>query len=258
MSAAETERPSCYWEVFFELYEALPRQGPGNRASAAGALALCSPLPVAPRIGDFGCGGGGQTLHLADLLPAGTIDAIDTHPPLVRRLESALAARGLTPRVRAQVGDMAQPPFAPGTFDLIWSEGALYQIGVANGLGRWRPLLRPRGCIVFTEAVWLRASPPAEVKAMWDAEYPQLADVSANLALIAHAGYRVLGHFTLPSEAWWDDFYTPMEAHIGELRTKYSTRPDALATLVLLQREVDLHRRYAEWYGYEFFIIRPE
>lgn len=258
MACAEPEKPDCYGEMFFELYEGLPRQGPGNRASAARALALCGPLPVAPRIGDFGCGGGGQTLHLSDLLPTSTIDAIDTHAPLVTRLRVALAARGLTSRVHAQIGDMAQPPFPPGSFDLIWSEGALYQIGVAHGFARWRSLLRPHGCIAFTEAVWLRPDPPAEVAAMWDAEYPQLATVAANLAIVANAGYRVLGHFTLPPEAWWDDFYTPMEARIAKLRAKYSGRPDALATLVLLQREVDLHRRYSDWYGYEFFVVRPE
>jgi SAM-dependent methyltransferase len=258
MSHSAPDRPACYWQIFFELYEALPRQGPGNRASAARALALCGPLPAASRIGDFGCGGGGQTLHLASLLPASTIAAIDTHAPLVTRLQTAVVARGLTPRVHAQVGDMAQPPFAPGTFDLIWSEGALYQIGVANGLTRWRPLLRPHGCIVFTEAVWLRSNPPAEVQAMWDAEYPQLADVPANLAIIARAGYCTLGHFALPPEAWWDDFYTPMEARIVELRAKYAGQPEPETTLNLLQREVDLHRRYGDWYGYEFFIVRPE
>lgn len=30
-----------FWELFFELYEGLPRQGPGNRACAAKALDLC-------------------------------------------------------------------------------------------------------------------------------------------------------------------------------------------------------------------------
>lgn len=39
-----------FWEIFFEVYEALPRQGPGNRACAEKALGLCrdlSPTPAA-------------------------------------------------------------------------------------------------------------------------------------------------------------------------------------------------------------------
>ena len=45
-----------FWEMVFEVYEALPRQGPGDRASAARALALCGSLPPKPSILDLGCG----------------------------------------------------------------------------------------------------------------------------------------------------------------------------------------------------------
>lgn len=47
-----------FWSIFFELYESLPRQGPGNRDCAARALALCRDLPLAPGVLDLGCGVG--------------------------------------------------------------------------------------------------------------------------------------------------------------------------------------------------------
>ena len=28
------------------------------------------------------------------------------------------------------------------------------------------------------------------------------------------SGFSLVGHFSLPDEAWWDDFYTPMEHRI--------------------------------------------
>lgn len=252
-----TPKPDCYWPIFLEVFEALPRQGPGSRDCAARALALCPPLPAQPRIGDFGCGGGGQTLQLAELLPDSTIDALDSHVPLLDRLRAAVVARHLEPRIHVHHGDMSAPPFANRSFDLIWSEGAVYNLGVARAFERWRQLLRPAGCIAFTEAVWLRDDPPPAARAFWAEEYPQIADVPANLALIADAGYEVLGHFPLPAEAWWDDFYTPMEARIAALRDQYAGDPEAQAVLSLIQHEADLHRRYGEYYSYEFFVVRP-
>jgi len=37
-------------QIFFEVFEPLPRQGPGNLACAERALALCEELPVSPRL----------------------------------------------------------------------------------------------------------------------------------------------------------------------------------------------------------------
>ncbi|MDZ4700204.1 MAG: class I SAM-dependent methyltransferase [Rhodothermales bacterium] len=74
----------------FDVFESLPRQGPGNRVSAEKALGLCRELPASPSILDLGCGSGGQTLHLADLSP-GSILAIDSHAPGIERLQAAIA-----------------------------------------------------------------------------------------------------------------------------------------------------------------------
>jgi hypothetical protein len=45
-----------FWEIFFEVQESLPRQGPGNRNCATRALGLCKELPEHPAILDLGCG----------------------------------------------------------------------------------------------------------------------------------------------------------------------------------------------------------
>jgi len=63
-------------------------------------------------------------------------------------------------------------------------------------------------------------------------------------------------HFTLPDEAWWDDFYTPMEQRIEELRGTYATDTEALAVLDEISREPEVHRRYSDYYAYEFFVAR--
>jgi len=242
-------------ELFFEVYEALPRQGPGNRASAERALRLCSLLPESPAVLDLGCGVGGQTLHLAELT-SGSIVAIDSHAPSVERLKAAVAERGLLPRVRPIVGDMARPEQPLESFDLIWSEGALYNIGLRNALQVCHGLLRPGGYVAFTDAVWCKENPPPDVKAAFDQGYPTMGWLHDDVAAIQCCGFELVGHFTVPDEAWWDDFYAPMETRIAELRGKYADHVEALAMLEQLAEEPEMHRRNSDFYAYEFFVAR--
>lgn len=242
-------------EIFFEVFEALPRQGPGNRDCAAKTLGLCAGLPPSPVILDLGCGAGGQTLQLAELT-SGFITAIDSHAPSIGRLEETLAARGLLRRVQAQVGDMAHPEQLPESVDLIWSEGALYNIGIVNALRVCHGLLRPGGYLAFTDVVWRRENPPSEVKASFDQDYPTMGWLDDVAVAIRDCGFVLVGHFTLPDAAWWGDFYTPMEMRIAKLRGKYADDAEALAVLDQLAQEPQMHRRYSDFYAYEFFVAR--
>jgi len=244
-----------FWPIFFELYESLPRQGPGNLDCAARALALCRDLPLAPGVLDLGCGVGGQTLHLADLI-SGSIVALDSHAPSIERLRATVSVRGLAERIQPRVGDMADPGLPPASLDLIWSEGALYNIGIENALRVCRVLLRPGGYLAFTDAVWRRDNPPPEVKASFDDEYPTMGCVPDVLAAIERSGFSLIGHFTLPDEAWWDDFYTPMERRIGELRAQHAADAEAQAILDQLAQEPELHRRHSDAYAYELIVAR--
>ena len=244
-----------FWQIFFEVFEALPRQGPGNRACAARALAFCRELPPAPAVLDLGCGVGGQTLHLAELT-SGSIVALDSHAPSIERLRATVAARGLAERIRPVVGDMASPGLPSASFDLVWSEGALYNIGIENALRICHGLLRPGGYLAFTDAVWRKENPPPEVKASFELDYPAMARVSDILAVIERAGFALLGHFSLPDEAWWDDFYTPMQQRIESLRGRYASDGEALAALDQLAQEPAMHRRHSAYYAYEFFVVR--
>jgi len=247
--------PPRFWEIFFEVFEPLPRQGPGNRASAARALAMCSGLGGSPDVLDLGCGSGAQTLYLAELT-AGSILAMDRHQSGIERLQTVIAERGLSPRIKVMVGDMARPSLAAQSFDLIWSEGALYSIGLRPALEVCHDLLRPGGYLAFTDAIWRRENPPEAVKAGFDLDYPGMGWLEDDLAAIRDAGFDLVGHFTLPDEAWWEDFYSPMEARIVELRTRYADDPEAAAILDRIAEEPEMHRRYSGFYAYEFFVVR--
>lgn len=243
-----------FLKIFLQVYESLPRQGPGNRASAERALELCRGLPEAPAILDLGCGVGGQTLQLAGMT-SGTILAIDNNPPSIERLRKVAAEQGLSGRITAIVGDMAKPEQPAESFDLIWSEGALYSIGLPEALQVCHRLLRPGGYLVFTDAIWRKGNPPQAVKDAFEQDYPTMGWLDDDLAAIQDSGFDLVGHFTLPDEAWWDDFYTPMEARIAELRQLYANDSESLAILDQLAEEPEMHRRYSDYYAYEFFVL---
>lgn len=244
-----------YEEFLFEVFASLPRQGPGRRDCAARALQLCRELPTNPAILDLGCGVGGQTLQLAELT-TGTIVAVDNHAPNISRLRDTVAAKGLADRITPVLADMTACGQAPASFDLVWSEGALYCIGLANALDLCRDLLRPGGYLAFTEAVWRKDNPPAEVRAMFDVEYPAMDRLAGVLQTTRDSGLTVVGHFTLPERAWWDDFYTPMLERIAALRTEYDGDAEAAEILDQLAAEPALHRDHGQYYAYEFIVAR--
>lgn len=240
----------------FVVHQDLPREGPGNRASTARALAAVGALPTDPEVLDVACGPGMQTLDLAELLPGARIQAVDAHAPFVTEVRARAEAAGVSDRVVATVGDMRALDFDPGRFDLIWCEGAAYIMGVADALAAWRPLLKPGGAIAFTDAVWLTDTPPQTLAEWWTSEYPEMGDVDADLRKLTDASYAVADHFVLPMEAWWDDYYKPMEARLASLRVSYEADAAALAVLEEHQREIDYYRRWSDHYGYLFVIAR--
>jgi SAM-dependent methyltransferase len=156
------------------------------------------------------------------------------------------------------VGDMAKVDLPPESLDLIWSEGALYQIGIENALRVCHGLLRSGGYLAFTDAVWRKENPPPAVKASFDLDYPTMGWIPDVLGAIERCGFSLIGSFPLPNEAWWDDFYTPMQHRIEELRGKYAADVEALAALEQLAREPEMHGAHSEYYAYEFFVARRD
>lgn len=242
--------------MFFEIHDGLPREAPGDEASARRALGLLCGLPREPLVLDLGCGPGAATALLARET-GGRVVGLDLHAPFLRELEQRARRAGIGSRVHAVRADMGCPPFAPGTFDLVWSEGALYSVGFDRGLAIARGLLRQGGHLVATEAVWLVPEPPDEVRRWWEGEYPAIAPVEVTLAMVAAAGLEVLGHFSLPAAAWWE-YYGPLEARLAELRRRHAANAVALEVLEEARVEVEMYRRFGSSYGYQLFACRRD
>ena len=244
------------FELFLEVYGTLPRAGPGGDQHTLRALGLV-PLPAPRTVLDLGCGPGAQTLALAAALPEARIVAVDLLPSMVAETNRRVLLAGCEGRVGAVVGDMAAPPAAPGTQDLIWCEGAIYNLGVTEALERWRPLLRAGGTVAFTEPVWLVDSPPEEIHDWWNAEYPSISDRAGVEARIEAASFRTIASFDLPASAWWTEYYEPMQDRVEALRRRLPDDPVAHDVIAAAETEIQLFGRYSAWYSYAFFVVQP-
>jgi ubiquinone/menaquinone biosynthesis C-methylase UbiE len=214
-------------------------------------------LPSSLEILDVACGPGMQTMELARI-SKGRITAVDTHQPFLDELQRRTKDADFGDRIQTSNASMFAMPFAEHRFNIIWCEGAMYMMGINEALTNWRRFLASGGYIAFTEPCFLTDNLPEPVKRHWVKDYPAMTNIEGTLRLIDEVGFRLIGHFTLPNSAWWQDYYTPQEERLKMLREKYSDNPAALAGIEQTQQEIDTHRVFAQYYGYEFFVVKAE
>lgn len=242
------------FKIFMELQLSLPRNGPGSRAATEAAFAMLPGLPEKPEILDIGCGQGASTFDLLRLT-AGHVTAVDLFEPFLERVNERAEREGMNEaRLTVTRGDMEALSFRDGTFDLIWSEGAIYLLGFEEGLKRWRRFLKPGGFLAASECSWLTASPSAEAEAFWREAYPGMGTVASNGEAAERAGYELIGTYILPPEDWWTEYYTPMRAQIAAMRETYGEAAEAV--LDEAEAETGLHERNPRQYSYVFYVLK--
>ena len=242
--------------LFYKIYNALPRGGPGNVESTRKAFELLPDLPDNPKILDIGCGKGIHTIELAKMSD-GRIVAVDNHRPFLDAHKQSAILAGVSDRLLCLQGDMFSLGFRPNAFDLIWSEGAIYILGFENGLKSCKQLVRENGYVAVTEISWLKENPPSDLSDFFHKEYPDMNDIQGNFEIIDTVGYDLIDYFILTEDAWWDDYYSPLEQKIQELIPEYKDNTDAQELFKSIELEIDMYRKFSDYYGYVFYIISP-
>jgi len=242
-------------DIFYEIFTDLPRQGPGSNETTRQAYAHLTNLPSHPVILDMGCGTGMQTMELARL-SHGLVVAVDNYLPFLGKLHHRATQQHMEKHIIPMQGSMASPAFKPGTFDIIWAEGSIYNIGLEYGLTLWKPLLKTHGSIAFSELSWLDPEPPEPLYQYWSSSYPGMHTIDGNLQRIEQAGYTCCEHFVLPEKDWWESFYTPMQHTLAQLSEKYAAYPEAQNVIQEAYHEIALYRTYATYHGYVFYIVQ--
>ncbi len=243
-------------ELLIDLHLDGQRQGPGSDDATREAIALCGlDTQRGLAIADIGCGTGASTLVLAEQLHA-HITAVDFVPEFLARLDRNAQQRGLAERITTQIASMDELAFEPESLDAIWCEGAIYNIGFANGIRAWRHLLKPGGVLAVSELTWLTPTRPAEIQQHWTAEYTEIDTASHKIALLERAGYSPVGYFVLPDTCWTLNYYQPLQQRFAAFLQRHNHSNAAKHIVEAEQQEIDLHQRFSAYVGYSFYIAK--
>lgn len=255
MSDENTSIHEFDYTLISDYYSSLERQGPGSPEVTVRALSFIDNLNNASKIADIGCGTGGQTMVLADHT-SGHITGIDLFAGFIDIFNANSRKRNLQDRVKGIVGSMDNLAFQKEELDLVWSEGAIYNIGFERGMNEWREFLKPGGFIAVSEASWFTEERPVEIDRFWKHEYTEIDIISKKVAQMEKAGYTPIATFVLPETCWTEHFYAP-QVRAQELFLRKHAGNKTAEELVENQRhEARLYYKYKDYYGYVFYIGR--
>ncbi len=243
------------FSLICEYFSSISRQGPGSDESTQRALSMIHDLGADSVIADLGCGCGSQTIQLA-LHTQAKVKALDLFPLFIDKLMARCRKVGVSDRVEAIEGDMCNLPFEKASLDVIWSEGAIYNIGFKRGITEWREYLKPDGWLAVSEASWLTDSRPSEIEDFWNEAYPEIDTIANKVQQLHDAGYHDVNTFVLPKECWTDNFYQPQKEAQRLFLERYPDNKTAAELVANQRHEAELYSRYSDYYGYVFYVAR--
>ena len=243
-------------QLLIDLHKRAKRQGPGGDLEIQKMIDLAmldqsSHLKIA----DIGCGTGTSALKLAHTLNA-SVTAIDFLPEFIEILKDRIQQEGLAAKVEPLVCSMDDLPFKDDDFDLIWSEGAIYNMGFSKGANYWKRFLKPDGVLVVTEITWTTNSRPEEIENHWVQEYPEIGTASEKIDILEQGGYSPIAYFTLPEHCWINNYYRPIQSSFSDFLSRNGNSSEAKAIVAAEEKEIDLYERFKDYYSYGVYIAR--
>ncbi|MBN1381179.1 MAG: class I SAM-dependent methyltransferase [Deltaproteobacteria bacterium] len=242
--------------LLIDLHKGANRQGPGGDAETEKALSLSLIDRAAPlKIADIGCGTGASTLLLARLLNA-QITAVDLLQDFLAVLGGRAEDIGISEKITTLACSMDNLPFGDAEYDVIWSEGAIYNMGFERGVTDWYRYLKAGGLLVVSEITWITGSRPSELQKYWEGEYPEIDVASSKIGILEKTGYSPIGYFVLPEYCWLDNYYRPMQDSFKDFLNRNGNSEDARAIVEAEKREIELYEQYKTHYSYGVYIAR--
>ena len=241
------------FNLICEYFASIERQGPGSPEITLKALGFIDNLTEKSRIADLGCGTGGQTMTLAQNA-LGQITGLDLFSYFIDLFNRNARQLNLQDRVKGVVGSMDNLPFQKEELDLIWSEGAIYNIGFERGLNEWKQFLKKGGYIAVSEASWFTDERPAEINNFWIEAYPEIDTIPNKVGQMQKAGYIPVATFILPENCWTEHFYALQAEAQEKFLKKYAGNKTAEKLIFYQRHETELYYKYKDFYGYVFYI----
>lgn len=243
-------------DLIVDLHRRNRRQGPGSDQTTRDLISLAGlDRSRRLRIADIGCGTGAASFVLAETLDADVV-SVDLVGTFLDELRERAGRRGVADRIVPLEASMTDLPFADGEFDVIWSEGAVYSMGFADGVAAWRRFLAPDGVLVLSEITWLTATRPTALEEHWRSEYPEIDVASAKLAVLERNGFSPLAYVTLPPQCWQQEYYEPLLAGLDAFCERHGNSAAAHRIADAERTEAALYEEYHQFYGYGAYVAR--
>ena len=253
---SDKEKALDDFQLLIDLHKNADRQGPGGDAESEKALSLAMVDRAVPlKIADIGCGTGASALLLARLLEA-QVTAVDFLQDFLDGLEGRAERMGLSDKVTTLCCSMDNLPFGDEEYDVIWSEGAIYNIGFEKGVKDWKRFLKTGGMMVVSEITWLTADRPSELQEYWQNEYPEIDTASSKIEIMENNGYSPVAYFVLPEHCWLDNYYRPMQDGFEAFLKRNGNCEKAQAIVNAEKKEIALYEKYKAHYSYGVYIAR--
>jgi SAM-dependent methyltransferase len=163
---------------------------------------------------------------------------------------------GLYEKITTLACSMDNLPFGDDAYDVIWSEGAIYNIGFEKGVTDWKRFLKVGGLLVVSEITWITSSRPEELQKYWEDEYPEIDIASSKIGVLEKNGYSPIGYFVLPEHCWLDNYYRPMQESFKDFLRRNGNNEDARAIVDAENREIEMYEKYKNHYSYGVYIAR--
>jgi SAM-dependent methyltransferase len=243
-------------ELLIDFHKDAERQGPGSTADTLRALSSMDfDRDQHLSIADIGCGTGAQTMTLAQNVE-GQITAVDLFPQFLDKLQANARTLGLEDKISTLEHSMEELPFEEESFDIIWSEGAIYIMGFEAGIKQWRRFLKPGGYLAVSEITWLTHERPREIEAYWEEAYPEIGTASDKIGQLEANGYMPIGYFPLPVSSWTDHYYGPIEDRMEAFLSKHKHAAEATALVDQERNDIKKYKAYKDYFSYGFYIAQ--
>ena len=244
------------FDILLEIHKDMPRQGAGRNKYTQKAFGMI-PKIKQPKILDIGCGPGMQTIKLAQMSD-GEVIGIDIFEQYLDQLRELIKKENLEDRVKAVNKSMFELDYPKEYFDIIWAEGSIFIIGFEEGIKQWKKFIKPNGYLAVHEMTWLKDNPPKELADFWEKVYPAIATIEEDIEAIKKQGYKLIGHFALPEDAWWDLYYTPLKKRLNEIKVTHKDNKKMMELVKEEELEIELFRKYNSWYGSVFYVMQKQ